>query len=317
MPKSGRSTGLNRGNEELRFQTVSAAVVDALVLADLEGNIISWNSAAESIFGYAKAEVLGHPVMTPIPERYWTAHQEGLARLPGGGQSALLGRSTEMVAVKRNGVEIPVEISIGARGGRKRFFCAIIRDISERKALEGALNNALRTDALTGLGNRLLPSEAMAVASAKAASDGTMTAVAVLDLDGFKAVNDRFGHLRGDGVLCAVAKRLRMALRGQDVIVRFGGDEFSILIEALRDEQDAESQVERILFSMRAPFRVEGQLVTIGVSLGLAIHSGHFHPIEMLRHADDALLEAKRGGKARYVIAETQTGDRRPASGIQ
>lgn len=122
MPKSGRSTGLNRGNDELRFQTVSAAVVDALVLADLEGNIISWNSAAESIFGYAKAEVLGHPVMTPIPERYWTAHQEGLARLPGGGQSALLGRSTEMVAVKRNGVEIPVEISIGARGGAEAIL---------------------------------------------------------------------------------------------------------------------------------------------------------------------------------------------------
>jgi diguanylate cyclase (GGDEF)-like protein/PAS domain S-box-containing protein len=157
-------------------------------------------------------------------------------------------------------------------------------------------------DPLTTLPNRALFLGRLDQALARAADVQGTVAVLFLDLDGFKAVNDRLGHEAGDHLLVAVAERLRRCMRPADTAARFGGDEFTFLLEGIAGAHDAIHVAERLLATFVAPVMVGGEAIAITASIGIACRAAGQDPVALLRAADQAMHSAKRQGKARYVV---------------
>lgn len=137
---------------ENRFQSVVQSVIDAIVLADGHGHIIFWNRAAERMFGYSEDEALGQSLTTIMPARYREAHERGLAAFRSTGNSRIMGRSVELQGLRKDGVEIPIELSLGTWSiGGETYYCGIIREITDRKRMEQAQAEQLRLSTLQEL----------------------------------------------------------------------------------------------------------------------------------------------------------------------
>ena len=179
-------------------------------------------------------------------------------------------------------------------------------DITERKAAEQRLEFAARHDPLTGLPNRAHFRDRLDEACAHA-SHGDLIAVLCLDLDRFKAVNDTLGHPVGDQLLVLVGRRLQGLLRATDMVARLGGDEFAVIQMGLREREDAATLARRLVQKLREPFLIEGDRVTIGASVGVAVRpcdgrSGE----ELMKAADLALYEAKAAPNRGWRYFEPQ-----------
>jgi diguanylate cyclase (GGDEF)-like protein len=160
-------------------------------------------------------------------------------------------------------------------------------------------------DPLTGLANRALFLDRLQHALSATGRHRAPLATIVLDLDGFKEINDSYGHSVGDELLCAVAKRLTDAVRSVDTVARLGGDEFALVIEDV-DDAGKEIAIERVKRALAAPFLIQGQPRQIGGSFGMVLSRGNIDsPDDLLRRADMAMYEAKRKGKYGHVIFET------------
>jgi diguanylate cyclase (GGDEF)-like protein len=156
-------------------------------------------------------------------------------------------------------------------------------------------------DALTGLANRILFQERLDDALASLRSASGMIAVLYLDLDGFKGVNDAFGHKMGDSLLTAVAHRLSNCIRGADTVARLGGDEFTVLQAKVYGPQDCVTLAMRILDAVGAPYRIDGHELNVGASIGISVaHEGTMKAGQLLDEADEALYQAKAGGRGTF-----------------
>jgi diguanylate cyclase (GGDEF)-like protein len=184
--------------------------------------------------------------------------------------------------------------------------------VREREQVQAELEHQLAHDHLTGLYNRPEWVEILKLQLSRAVRTGTQVAVLYLDLDGFKPVNDTFGHSAGDFVLVAVAERLRLLVRPHDVVARVGGDEFAISCEDLQSIADAEEIAARIIAGLAVPVEVAdppaAQPVTVSVSVGITISGGDCPAERLVDDADGAMYRAKQAGKNRYALA--------PAPGI-
>jgi diguanylate cyclase (GGDEF)-like protein len=159
------------------------------------------------------------------------------------------------------------------------------------------------TDALTGLANRVLLMERAEAALAGAGPDRAV-AVLLLDLDGFKTVNDSLGHAAGDELLVAVSRRIQAVLRPGDIAARLGGDEFAVLLDPVAGDDEAAGMAEALLARLADPVVIEGRRVVVNGSAGVAVWDGRRAPSELLRDADVAMYAAKRAGKGRYAVFE-------------
>lgn len=169
----------------------------------------------------------------------------------------------------------------------------------------GKLNHLRLHDPLTGLPNRVLLEELLQRAVARSRRSHHNTAVLFADLDGFKAVNDRFGHDIGDRLLVAVAARLTGALRPGDSLARLGGDEFVMVCEDLHDSSEAQPVAERITTTMAEPFDIDGEQITVTTSVGIAFSGpGQDVPEALLRDADFAMYQAKNAGGSRHRVID-------------
>ena len=193
-----------------------------------------------------------------------------------------------------------------------------ISDVTLRKALEERLAYQAFHDPLTGLPNRALFLDRLDVALSRTMRQNQAVGVLFIDLDNFKFINDSLGHSSGDQLLMAVADRLQTALRAGDTASRFGGDEFTILLDNLTDIEQAIHVAERILDSLRLPLSLTAREVTVTPSIGIALGTRSANMLfegelgesaragaqaeELLRNADTAMYEAKRKGRARYEI---------------
>jgi len=178
-------------------------------------------------------------------------------------------------------------------------------DITSRKNMEEVLERQAMTDSLTGLPNRRLLYERAGQAISLAHRDGSGLALLMMDLDGFKAVNDAYGHVVGDRLLREVADRLRAVTRDADTIARLGGDEFAILLRGGTGEAAAVSVCDRILRSFEPPAHMEGFDVPIRGSIGVSLYPDHGNDVEsMLRAADKAMYQAKRSAGHLVVFVE-------------
>ncbi len=175
------------------------------------------------------------------------------------------------------------------------------RDVTDRKALQEELAQQAFHDSLTGLSNRAVFRDRIEHALARGERNEGRLAVFLLDLDGFKTVNDSLGHDAGDQLLIAVAKRLEFQGRSSDTVARIGGDEFGILLEDDADEARARALADRALAAFAVPFEVRGREVFIRASIGIALSvPGHSETDELIRNADTAMYAAKAAGKGRY-----------------
>jgi diguanylate cyclase (GGDEF)-like protein/PAS domain S-box-containing protein len=186
----------------------------------------------------------------------------------------------------------------------------VLADAIERHAADQALRYRVLHDSLTGLPNRLSFVDALGDSLNKAAISGSPVGILFLDLDHFKLINDSLGHHAGDALLRAVAPRLRSHLRPGDVVARFGGDEFGILIDRLADEGEAVAIADRVAAAFTQPFSIDGVDHFVSASIGVAVSrasEGRTVNAELLiRDADAAMYRAKEGGRARCVLFDAE-----------
>jgi diguanylate cyclase (GGDEF)-like protein/PAS domain S-box-containing protein len=300
---------------EALAQAVLQNVADGIVTVDEAGLIESFNRSARRLFGYAEDEVIGRPLTLIIPA-------DGHARppdLPTDQTPVLAGIVTsgeliETVGRRKDGSRFPMDMETSRMHmGERTLVIGCIRDVSERKAHIEALGLLALHDPLTGLPNRTLFADRMSQAIASGERAGEQRGVLMLDLNGFKRVNDTLGHGAGDVLLLDVGQRIAAALRKTDTVARLGGDEFGVLLGGETDLAAAATAAWKIQQSCEPGFVVDDQVVGASLSIGIALFPDHGATTgELLRHADLAMYEAKRSGRGHVVFDaahETQMAD--------
>jgi diguanylate cyclase (GGDEF)-like protein/PAS domain S-box-containing protein len=272
------------------------------------------NDAACAALGYSKRDLL----TMELPEIVEPEARDGLASAIRQSQAEPASPVAEVTTLRRrDGSQFPVEATIRQFGRLRQNLTVLVgRDATERQCLERLLAFPAHLDPLTGLPNRaVLESRLQAVASQTPSSQGRL-ALFLVDLNRFKQINDERGHLAGDSVLKAVADRLAKCVRGKDVVVRYGGDEFVVLADGIVDAQEAAGLAERIVAAVNKPIALEGEEIFISASVGIAIARtsdnspgavSHVSLKALIAHADRGMYRAKAvGGRGHYVIHDEQ-----------
>ncbi|TFV51841.1 sensor domain-containing diguanylate cyclase [Blastococcus sp. TF02A-35] len=261
------------------------------------GLLVDVNPALSAMVGRSAEELHGRSVMDLVdPEAVGAAREAHLTL------SAEPDRPMrhETRLVREDGSAVPVQITaswVAETGdGQAAHLVLIIEDITERKALEAQLVHRSLHDPLTGLPNRLLFHDRLRHALDRGHRENTPTCVLVIDLDGFKKINDELGHPMGDLVLVSFADRLRSVLRASDTAARLGGDEFSIVCENTQ-RADAEALADRLRTTVTEPLDLDGTQVPVGISIGIGTARGGEAPDEvyerLVREADDDMYADK------------------------
>ncbi|MCW2606320.1 MAG: diguanylate cyclase [Frankiales bacterium] len=278
-----------------RLSTLVSGTPVAIIELDLQGFVRLWNPAAEQMFGWRADEVIGR--LNPI-----VSEEEYRSTLTVLDERALVGVASRRR--RRDGTWVDTERSASLLrddAGRPFGYLGVYVDTTERTLLEEELRTAAHTDPLTGLANRALFTERLE----RACASGGAT-VLLLDLDGFKSVNDTAGHAAGDRVLVEVARRTVGVCRADDLVARLGGDEFVVLLEGEDDDpqEAAEALAGRLVAALAAPVPLGVGTVSLGASVGVARLEGPGSADDLLRDADVAMYAAKADGKGRFRVFE-------------
>jgi diguanylate cyclase (GGDEF)-like protein/PAS domain S-box-containing protein len=294
-------TALNAAlrDSEVRARAVLQNVADGIVTAGERGLIESFNQSARRLFGYREEEVVGKPLELIIAP----SHHEEFSESSQAAWSLLTARDIpaepkETMGCRKDGSCFPMEIGMSQMQiGERTFTIGCIRDISGRKAYTEALEHQALHDELTGLPNRSLFGDRMDRALATAYRADESLGVLVVDLDGFRAVNELVGRANGDALLQIVAERLSASVRESDTVARLGGDEFGILPSGPTDVEAAEAIAWNVRKAFEEPCSVGGHVVDLRASVGIAFFPQHGRATaDLLRRADVAMQQAKRSG---------------------
>ena len=273
---------------------------EGIMITDAEGTLINVNRAFTEITGFQLGEVLGK---TPRVLRSPRHEREFFARM---WQQLLQSEhwSGELWNRRKNGEEYPQQLSISAvknAAGGTTHYVGIFTDITEHKQQQEQIERLAYYDALTRLPNRVLLADRMQQALSRADRLNKIVAVCYLDLDGFKPINDRYGHKAGDGVLVEISRRLQDFIRNDDTVARLGGDEFVLLLTDLSDEDGSEPILTRLLEIVTRPCELHnGAKVNVSASIGVTFYpTDHNDSDVLLRHADQAMYQAKQLGRNR------------------
>jgi diguanylate cyclase (GGDEF)-like protein len=211
-------------------------------------------------------------------------------------------------AHRKDGSSLPVDVTVAPTAvGDRPMHIVIARDATVRRLHEEQLTHQATHDALTGLANRKLFEELLVRAVFRGERSRTPVAVLFVDLDGFKHVNDAFGHQAGDRVLAETGRRLETAVRPGDLVARLGGDEFAVICENLGSVLDAEKIAGRVVESVLLAIPVASGVASVTVSVGVAVGLPGEGAASLLERADSAMYRMKREGKAGYRLAGSAT----------
>ncbi|HEY2868939.1 MAG TPA: EAL domain-containing protein [Gaiellales bacterium] len=278
---------------------------DAIVSLTLDGVVESWNPGAERLYGHPPVQAIGRPISLVEP-RGRPGETPAMLALVRRGQHV---EGLETLRVRRDGSEVHVSLSVSPivdAGGEVIGAAEIGRDITARKQVDRRVAYLAYHDDLTGLPNRLMFAEHLDLALARAQRHGREVAVLYVDLDGFKDVNDSYGHEAGDQLLRQIARRLERATRATDLVARHGGDEFLVLAADLpADGEPSAREIAHTIAShiedaLSAPAAVDGATISAGGSVGIAVYPEDAGSRdELLRLADAAMYRSKeRAGRS-------------------
>ena len=297
LEESVRERTAELRRSEQMFRELAANIPEALWIRDTEQQTIQYaNPAWEKLCGISAIAGEGidkfynaiHP-----DDLQWVTHERRKA--PGAHESSEYrlmhaDRSVHWVHARTFPIANP--------SGNAPWIVEIVADITQRKEAQRQLLHLARHDALTNLPNRTFLYEALHDALARADQEGQKVSVLLLDMDGFKSVNDTLGHAVGDELLRSFATRLASCVRPGDTVGRLGGDEFAVIVAALADTQTAADVAERIRNALQSPLEVEGQDVLVTTSIGIANYPADTSDLEtLIRYADAAMYEAKASGR--------------------
>lgn len=271
---------------------------EGIILTSATGVILDVNAAFRSLTGYDRSEVVHQDYSFLSSDR----HSEDFYNL------VLTSLREEGVWVGecwmpcKGGSAFPSLMTIAAvrnDAGEVQHYVTLIADISSLKENEEQLRQIAHYDSLTGLPNRMLLTERLRQAVAMVRRRGDVLAVVFLDLDGFKEINDTYGHAAGDELLRVLADRMRETLRECDTVARLGGDEFVVLLPDLSGKHDCDPVLARLLSELSAPVRLAGDRVRVSASIGVSLYPQNpdVDADILIRQADMAMYQAKQRGK--------------------
>ncbi len=298
-----------RDAEKLRLSgKIFENTQEGILVTDAQGVILAVNQAFVAVTGYTAADAIGRKpnlLNSGLHDRSFYQEMWRLLIKDGHWRGDIWNR-------RKNGEIYPEWINISAirdDDGNLSNYVAIFSDISKAKENEESLLRLAHFDALTGLPNRFLFQDHVALALAQAERNDKQVAILFLDLDHFKTINDTLGHRAGDNVLIEAAQRLAACLRAGDTLSRFGGDEFMAVLPDLDTSNGgsndaAASVADKLLATLARPFIVEGQEVRISTSIGIALYPQDGQQLNVLSNAADAAMyRAKQRGRNTYCFS--------------
>ncbi len=297
-----------RAEEKLRLAaSVFTHAREGITITDLDGTILDVNDAFTRITGYSRAEVLGKN------PRILSSGRQGKDFYHGLWQSLKeKGHWYGEIWNRRKNGEVYAEMltisGVPDAQGVDRQYLALFSDITTAKEHQRQLEHIAHYDSLTLLPNRVVLADRMLQAMAQAQRRELPLAVVFLDLDGFKSVNDSYGHEAGDQLLIALADRMKAALRDGDTLARLGGDEFVAVLLDLESAQDCVPLVLRLLAVASQPVQIGSEVIQVSASIGVSFYpqAENVDADQLLRQADQAMYQAKMAGKNRYHIFDLE-----------
>lgn len=296
-------SSLKTAEEQLKLQaTVLDQIHDHVTVTDLEGNILYVNQSEIIEIGHSKEDIIGKNVSVYGDHPDADAEQAEIVK-----KTIEHGRwSGEVINFTEEGEKLVLELRTTLIKNQQDEPMALVgvgSDITERKLAEEQIKFMAYYDVLTGLPNRELFSDRMKQAISMARRTNKKLAICYLDLDGFKPINDQFGHDIGDQLLIDLSNRLQNYIREEDTIARIGGDEFVILMNDLDNIIQCEDVLHRLLGVISNPFNIAQRRLHISASIGVTVYpNDSSSPDELLRHADQAMYLAKESGKNKYRL---------------
>jgi len=279
---------------------------EALNTTDLKGYITSWNKGSEDLFGYTAQEVMGKHLSLLFDSGIYETFVKNIPELMKNGEY----RCTVSL-IKKSGEKVLINLSLSLLKddkGNPTGIVAYLQDITEQQKSRNtllkqkeALNHQAHHDSLTGLPNRLLFTDRLEQGILKAKRHQEGLALFFIDLDKFKHINDSLGHQVGDTVLNVIAKRLEGIIRQEDTLARLSGDEFTIIMEELRQPEDATILADKILKTLAETIHIDNHSLYVSGSIGIS-----FYPQDsddapsLLKYADTAMYKAKEDGRNNY-----------------
>jgi ammonium transporter, Amt family len=302
----------NFRDSERRKSAILDSSMDCILTIDDNGKILEFNPAAERTFDCSKRYALENNfIQLFVPKEQASYVKRSLEHEFSTHDGLLINRRNSLNLTRKSGSEFPAEISVtGSNTSHHQYkeYTLNIRDVTRQKKLQAKLRQLAYSDPLTGLYNRTYLIENLKRALKNATPDDSLI-VYFLDLDRFKRINDTLGHKAGDGLLCEVASRLSRVTRETDIISRWGGDEFIIMMRGHLTQEFARQKAEEILIVMREPVEVEGYSLNIPTSLGIAYQhtvANETTADKLIQHADIAMYEAKIKGRDNYQFYSPQ-----------
>jgi len=281
-------------------------VNDSITTTDLKGNIVSWNLGSEKTFGYSASEAIGKNISMLYQQEDILALKEYIPILMETGMY-----NAELYLIKKSKKLIPISFSLSLLRDEKGSPIGIVginKDNTKRKKAEEALykqKNILRYqahhDALTGLPNRTLFTDRLEQGIEKAKRHNVGLALFFIDLDKFKHINDSLGHVVGDSVLKLIAKRLEGIIRKEDTLARLSGDEFTVIMEEVKQPEDASLLANKILKVLAEPMHVDDHVLYVSGSIGISLYPQDATDAEsLLKYSDTAMYKAKKEGRNNF-----------------
>lgn len=283
------------------FRTLADNLPSLVMRADLDLICTYVNQPLLEFAQLSQEDIVGHSL-----ESIFSAKQ--FAMIPATVQAALAGERVIFLAPHQRGEERRIfelmVVSESVRGGATTGLLAVFYDVTAREQLAVELRRSATHDFLTGIANRLQIDEHLQSALARAKRHKKYVALLVIDLDGFKQINDNYGHVAGDHLLKHVAGQFKGVVRSMDAIGRIGGDEFVAVIEDLDHIDFACAVAKKLLLAGREPVTYDGEELAVGASIGVAIYPLHGETIrDLFLSADEAMYQAKGAGKNCYQLA--------------
>lgn len=296
-----------------RLASIVATSRDAIFSTDLDGRITSWNEGAHQLFGYPEAAIIGRRGKHLVQPGHRAQLADTFEKVRRGEEAqsiVTLGRRHDGSTLHASMSMSPIITPTGVVTG----VSIVAQDVTERHEAQLALAHEATHDPVSGLANRRLFVDRLEASLLRSATTGELTGMVFIDLDDFKQVNDRVGHVDGDQLLRLVGQRIEEVVGSHNTVARLGGDEYGVACDGLHSYADLEALVARVRGALRLPFQIGTESISITASIGLSISGAETHGEALMRHADMAMYAAKQAGGDRFELFDDALYEQRRRS---